>query len=235
MLRNCRLLNDSFSIESDKIIISTLTEFNYRLQKIVSLQGDILGFEVLLDFQRAQNEINDGLAQYTSAINDGRSLDFLLNILLTKKPNYFSKRIFINVERMNLCNKTLLRKVAAAARKLCVDYDVELVVEITERNPCGDCADILHGLVFLKRNKVSLAADDFDIYGDDFREKEVDSGIYDYIKVDMPKSISQARKLNEFICNRRERVIVEMVERHEEIFNLGVSNRAFGYQGFAYT
>lgn len=234
MLRNCRLLNESPTYNSDKIIISTLNQFYYRLQKIVSLQGENIGVEVLLDFQRAQNEMSDGLLQYTQAINDGRSLDFLLNILLTKEPKSFAKRIFINVERMNLCNKVLLRKIAAAARRLYVDYDLELVVEITERNPCGYCADILHGLVFLKNNKISLAADDFDVYGGDFRSKEVGIGLYDYIKVCMPTSIEQAKMLNEFIRLRKEKVIIEMVERHEEIINLGVSNRAFGYQGFAY-
>lgn len=234
MLRHCQLLNGTSSFHSDEILISTLDKFYYRMQRIVSLQGDTIGVEVLLDFQRAQGEIGNGIIEYTRAINDGRSLDFLLNALLKKTLAYSQKKIFINVERMNLCNKVLLRKIATTSRKLYVENDTELVVEITERNPCGYCADILHGLVFLKKNKVYLAVDDFDLYHGDFRNKEVDIGLYDYIKVNIPESIEQARKLNEFVSSRKEKIIIEMVDEHNKIRKLGISNNVFGYQGFAY-
>ncbi|WP_429092750.1 hypothetical protein [Aeromonas veronii] len=234
MLRHCHLLGEPTNINSDHLVISTLTTFQYRLQKIVSIDGELLGFEVLLDFVAAQRELDNGMLQYTQAINDGRALDNLLNCLLTKKSKINAVKLFINVERMNLCNKMLLRKIVAAARHLYVNYDIELVVEITERNQCGYCADILHGLVFLKKNKVTLAADDYDIYGKDFRIKEINVGLYDYIKVVMPTTPAEATVLNAFVSGRTEKVILEMVEDHQLIRSFQLSPKLYAYQGFAY-
>lgn len=234
MLVKCHLLNEQPTSLSDDLIISTVSEFFFKMQKIVTFGGDVIGYEILLDFQKAQQEMKDGVLVYTQAINDGRSLDYLLNIMLTKKPTVSGKKMFINVERMNLCNKMLLRKIVATARHLQTKYDIDLVVEITERNPCGYCVNVMHGLLYLKKSHVSLAADDFDIYRGDFREKEIDTGLYDFIKVDMPKSQLEAVRLNEFIHKRNENIIVEMVENHEKIMFFGVSGRVYGYQGFAY-
>ncbi|WP_421226355.1 hypothetical protein [Aeromonas jandaei] len=207
--------------------------FLYRLQKIVSYQQGIIGYEVLLDFAKAQASIPDGLTTYKKAINDGSALNYLLTRLIKDNLKLFGSKLFINVERINLCNKTLLRKINLAAKSLLQTNQVELVVEITERNPCGYCANIMNGLVYLKRSEILLAADDFDIYGDDFRRNEVNIGLYDFIKVIMPKSVTEAMIFNRFVSERSEKIIVEMVEEHHALEQWKLST-AYGYQGFAY-
>lgn len=236
MLRQCRLLQVDdfpFNIDEKDLILTSETVFHYRLQKIVSYQQHVIGYEVLLDFSKAHLGMQDGLVQYTKAINDGSALDYLLSKLINGDLKIFSTRLFINVERMNLCNKILLRKINLAAKKLLQTNQVEMVVEITERNPCGYCVDIMHGLVYLKRSNVLIAVDDFDIYGDDFRKKEVNIGLYNFIKVIMPKSSVEAAIFNDFVSGRHEKIILEMVEEHYHIeqWKLCV---AYGYQGFAY-
>lgn len=92
----------------------------------------------------------------------------------------------------------------------------------------------MDGLVYMKRNGILLAADDFDIYGDDFREKEVGMGLYEFIKVIMPKSTIEATIFNHFASEISGEIILEMVEDHHQ---LGKWNLApvYGYQGFAYS
>lgn len=236
MLRQCRLLNldgNPFNLDERDLILTSETVFFYKFQKIVSYHQNVIGYEILLDFAKAQSLMSDGLIQYTKAINDGSALDYLLSMLMKGNLSVFSTKLFINVERMNLCNKILLRKINLAAKKLLKTNHVELVVEITERNPCGYCVDIMHGLVYLKRCNISLAVDDYDIYGDDFRKKEVNIGLYDFIKVIMPKSSNQAQIFNKFVSNRGENVILEMVEEHDQLKQWQLSV-AYGYQGFAY-
>ncbi len=237
MSRQCRLLqpiHQQLQLDEAQLILSTATSFFYKLQKIVSCKGEIIGHEVLLDFKKAKKYVPEGLVQYKKAINDGTALDHLLSRFLNQELSIFDTKVFINVERMNLCNKILLRKINFVAKNIFRSNNVELVVEITERNPCGFCINIMDGLAYMKRNGILLAADDFDIYGDDFRGKEVGMGLYDFIKVIMPKSTIEATIFNHFVSERRGEVILEMVEDHHQ---LGKWNLApvYGYQGFAYS
>ncbi|HEH9404375.1 TPA: hypothetical protein SIA26_004580 [Aeromonas bestiarum] len=221
-------------MDENDLILTSETAFYYKLQKVVSYEQDVIGYEVLLDFEKAQALISDGLMLYTKAINDGSALDYLLSMLMKDNFSFFSTKIFINVERINLCNETLLRKINLAAKNLLKTNQVELVVEITERNPCGYCVDIMYGLVYLTRCKVLLAVDDFDIYGDDFRKKEINIGLYDFIKIIMPKSTAEAIVFNQFVSTRNEKIIVEMVEVHNHLEQWEL-NVVYGYQGFAYS
>lgn len=232
-MKSCRLFDSLSPVFSDDQIISTSNHFHFRLQKIVAGDESVLGYEVLLDFSKVDSDAEQLSHPYYKAINDGRALDYLLNSILTRPLMFFSKKIFINVERMNLCNKFLMRKLVAASNTLFLKNDVELVVEITERNQCGNCNDIVQGLNFLKMNTVSLAADDFDVYNGDFRNKEVLMGLYDYVKVIMPSSFLEASMLNSFIMSRKESVIIEMVEDVNRLKNLNVES-VYGYQGYAY-
>ncbi|MFQ2293909.1 hypothetical protein ACK323_20650 [Aeromonas enteropelogenes] len=232
-MKNCRLFDSLSPVFSDDQVISTSNNFHYRLQKIVACDESVLGYEVLLDFSKVKRDEDQLCHPYYKAINDGRALDYLLNSILTKPMIFFEKKIFINVERINLCNKFLIRKLVAASNLLFLNNDVELVVEITERNQCGNCTDIVQGLNFLKRNTVSLAADDFDIYNGDFRDREVLMGLYDYIKVIMPTSSLEASTLNKFVTSRKEDIIIEMVEDASLLKKLNIKS-VYGYQGYAY-
>ncbi len=226
--------NKPFIFDENKPISTSKTEFFYRLQKIVSYQQSVIGYEILLDFSKAQSLMPDGLIKYTEAMNDGRTLNYLLSKLISEKIKIFRKKIFINVERVNLRDKMLLRKINLAAKKLLRTNQIQLIVEITERNPCPNCIDIIYGLVYLKNCNVLLAVDDFDIYAGDFRQDELNIGMYDFIKIIMPKSAAEAITFNDFLSNRNEKIILEMVEEHHRLaqWNLHI---AYGYQGFAYS
>lgn len=234
MHKYCNLLSATFD-NFEEISVSTINNFFYKLQKIVSYEREVIGYEVLLDFVKAKRLHPDSIEMYTQAISDGSSLNFLLSSLLATKTSQLpaGSKLFINVERVNLCNKFILRKIVAASRMLRTMFEVDLVVEITERNSCGYCNSILQGMLFLKKNKIFLAVDDFDIYGDDFRKKEIDTGIYSYIKVVMPRSPAEAAVFNSFILTRSESVILEMVEDHDMISAFELK-KIYGYQGFAY-
>ncbi|MFM4941596.1 EAL domain-containing protein [Aeromonas enteropelogenes] len=212
----------------------SLTKYYFKYERIVSPYGDNLGYEILLDFNKARNEMGDDVVQqYEKAINNGAALEFLIKTLIDNKRWIHAKRLFINIERVYLCNEQLLQKAVILAKNLHLK-GIELVLEITERNPCGKCAKIDVGLQYLKSFGIALAADDFDIYSNDFRFGEVLSGVYDYIKIEVPTNESERKLFNDFILeisHMSKKVIIEKVEDPTLLNGLFTP---FGIQGYAY-
>ncbi|WP_421247476.1 hypothetical protein [Aeromonas jandaei] len=213
---------------------SSLKEYEFKYEKIVATDGAIIGYEILLNFDKAK-AYGDHVSQYQKSIYDTSATEAAISMLLSNRSIYGARRYFINFERMHLCNKILLRKIALLSKKLHAN-NIELVLEITERNVCGFCSQIDDGLEFLNDMNVSLAVDDFDIYSeeDDFRMPEVLSGIYQYIKIEVPLNEVQRRQFHHFSSRADisvRKIIVERIEHRNMIAGLA---KSFGFQGYAY-
>ncbi|WP_421204630.1 hypothetical protein [Aeromonas enteropelogenes] len=204
-----------------------------KAQKIISMKNmECLGYEVLLNFNP---DFISSLGGHDKYILNGCALEHTLNYLhKTPKKDSYGKKIFINVDRSNLCNKIFLRKIVALSNTLYHKYDIELVIEITERNLCGFCSSISEGMLFLVQNKISLAADDFDIYNGDFRDSEVNIGMYRYIKIEAPTTATGIAVLNKYIKNNKHRnIILERVEHHHQLEYI-YTDKIFAYQGYLF-
>lgn len=206
-------------------------DFHHHFQKIVLHDGNIIGYEILLDFPKARENITNGFTLYSKALDDGSALDCLLDKLLECDTVLPGKKLFINVERIEICKDYYLRKVVTTAKHLHMYCDVQLVVEVTERNSQLFC---IKGLTYLKESSVALAIDDFDIYNHDVRIDELNTGLYDYIKLVMPKSPAEGIILNEFVEARNEKIILEMVEDKYLLRAFNISMNIHAYQGYAY-
>lgn len=213
-------------------VYSSLTSYEIKFEKIVSWYDDILGYEILLDFDHARKHGQNVLAEYKKGMLDSSVTEFTLSQLVRVGGMGFNpKRFFVNIERNHLCNPHLLRKAALVSKELFLN-DVELVLEITERNPCGKCNRVLSGLRFLKDVGVSLAIDDYNIYNGDFRTPEVLSGMYDYIKIEMPMNEHEQQCFNSFslrYAKEHQKIILERVENIDDVKELV---RPFGLQGY---
>ncbi|WP_421249009.1 hypothetical protein [Aeromonas jandaei] len=213
---------------------SSLKEYEFKYEKIVAANGSVVGYEILLDFEKA-SEYESHMSQYEKSIYDASATEATINLLLSNKQAIVADRYFINFERMHLCNKILLKKIALLSKTLHTN-NIELVLEITERNRCGSCTQISNGLNFLNEMDVSLAVDDFDIYSntEDFRMTEVLSGTYRYIKVEVPINEIQRRKFHYFSSRSdipAKKIIIERIEHQHIIAGL---KKAFAFQGYAY-
>ncbi|CAJ1807374.1 hypothetical protein PEKONANI_01454 [Aeromonas jandaei] len=218
-------------------------DFFYRLQKIVATTDnksgfEVVGYEFLLNFAKAKMIFGqDGLDFYEEAILTGKAIINLVRLIKDVYKNLRAgTRLFINIERRDLCDVQVLTSLVELSNKLYIDRDIELVVEITERNNCSDYFKFHQALHFLAEKKVSLAVDDYDIYNGDFREKEVfEHSLYTYVKINMPHEKDEQSALKEFLRNNegKRRVIVERVEYDDDLKVLSLLP-LFGFQGFLF-
>jgi len=212
-----------------------LNDVGFKLQEIVNVDNNNIGYEVLINSATLPCKIIDYI------YNEEIKFPPLTRVLISKlesfvysNATYFLKKyIFINLERSNLCDQFLLCDIAILKNKL-IEIDIYLVVEITERNICNKCSKIELGLNFLKKQKVILAVDDYNLESD-FRKYEVSSGLYQFIKVEYlenSKFISQIESLNKVT---RSKLIIERVETKENRHKLNkVDSIIWGMQGFFY-
>ncbi|CAM4449608.1 hypothetical protein [Vibrio agarivorans] len=216
---------------------SKSTLYQYKTQSICDFNGGVLGYELLIDNSSSiEVEIVLGMNVHkdiTFSSSANNLIDRLKDAVINSDfVDLNGKKVFINIERSNLCDITLIARLIEL-KGLLVRYNSALVVEITERNTCGACVRILSGLALLKDNGISLAADDFDVYNGDFREEEVSMGIYDYIKIRAPKTCYEIGKVVSSLEHIKERVILEMVESAEVLKSISYfSSNVYGLQGY---
>ncbi|WP_220771217.1 EAL domain-containing protein, partial [Shewanella sp. MBTL60-007] len=152
----------------------------------------------------------------------------------------------VNMERYNLCDMTLLNEICDT-NKLLSKHHIQLVIEITERNYCQTCPEVMKGLLFLKHNNVLLAADDFVWWQDDFRCNEVAAGLYGIIKIENPIQWKKY-EINACVDSRLEvfraaiesmlekqnlKIVIERIENEEE-FVLLTGLPVSGFQGYLF-
>lgn len=211
-------------------------DINYKLQEIVDEEDQNLGFEVLITPEnlpkKTVKEVYHREIRYPHLT---RSLIARLDKYITHRSDDFKgKHLFINLERSNLCDKYLLCDIVILKNSL-ADLNINIVVEITERNPCNDCSKIRKGFEFLQKQKVLLAVDDYNL-DYDFRDEELFGGFYHFIKVEHSCEPNYYSKIIELSKRTRSKVIIERVETHNERQQIRQSDIQFwGLQGFLYT
>ncbi len=189
------------------------------------------GIEVLLD---AKKMVHLGVSKYDleniicygEAAN--KSLDFTLFF------NHY-QAIFINIERANLCDVRILRRIVDTSRQLRAS-NIELVVEVTERDPCKNCSRIIEGLKYLSSMQVSLACDDFDYVclDTEYAFKRI-AKYFNYIKVDIPNNKFEKIRFDLFmeLYGENKKIIIEKVESNSQL-KLLENKPIWGIQGFLF-
>ncbi|NIY85957.1 EAL domain-containing protein [Vibrio campbellii] len=212
-----------------------LSDINYKLQEIVDENGTNLGYEVLIDPINLSKKIaNDVYKREIKFPHLSRALVSRLERYISRHMSDFAgKHLFINLERSNLCDKYLLCDLVMLKNAL-EALNAHLVIEITERSACKDCNSIRKGFEFLRSNKVLLAVDDYDL-NTDFREQELLSGFYQFMKIEHSAKDNYYSRAIELSKKTRTKLIIERVESHLERSNIALNQVPFwGLQGFLY-
>ncbi|WP_425654880.1 diguanylate phosphodiesterase [Vibrio campbellii] len=213
-----------------------LSDINYKLQEIVDENGTNLGYEVLIDPINLSKKIaNDVYKREIKFPHLSRALVTRLERYISRHMSDFAgKHLFINLERSNLCDKYLLCDLVMLKNAL-EALNAHLVIEITERSACKDCNSIRKGFEFLQSHKVLLAVDDYDL-NTDFREQELLSGFYQFMKIEHSAKDNYYSRAIELSKKTRTKLIIERVESHLERSNIALNQVPFwGLQGFLYS
>ncbi|MGL4829539.1 MAG: EAL domain-containing protein [Vibrio sp.] len=213
------------------------SDIKYKIQDIVEPgAGYTIGYEILIDgvhLSEAEKSIiyNKKIKHPNAVRNLLKTIQFAIENNNRLQNLLENKKLFINLERSNLCDYFLLSELKTFANLL-KEQSIELIIEITERNSCQSCKRLSDGLLLLNVLDIPLAADDYDIYTSDFREHEFKSGVYDYIKIRIPKTCNEKRKLAQFFDSiENEKVIIENVETNDQ-YQFAKSLTPFALQGF---
>ncbi|MCC8253610.1 EAL domain-containing protein [Vibrio campbellii] len=212
-----------------------LSDINYKLQEIVDENGTNLGYEVLIDPINLSKKIaNDVYKREIKFPHLSRALVTRLERYISRHMSDFAgKHLFINLERSNLCDKYLLCDLVMLKNAL-EALNAHLVIEITERSACKDCNSIRKGFEFLQSHKVLLAVDDYDL-NTDFREQELLSGFYQFMKIEHSAKDNYYSRAIELSKKTQTKLIIERVESHLERSNIALNQVPFwGLQGFLY-
>lgn len=234
---SCYILNSNQNINHNNV-----NKLRFKYQNIFSsdvayvnnfkcIHKYILGSELLIDIPES---ISAGLMneQIEKLISSGGVVHDTIDAapLLWNK-----KRVFINIERNNLCDVRVLKKILMLCENLKL-AGVELVIEVTERDFCGNCPRIVEGLTHLKLKGISLACDDYEYINTTpgVNDKEL-LLYYDYIKLEIPREKSRVEKFNKFIhqYGLKKKIIIERIETTEQVDALDLNN-VWGLQGFLY-
>ncbi|MFV0449073.1 MAG: diguanylate phosphodiesterase [Vibrio sp.] len=208
-----------------------------KLEKIVGERKEILGYEVLTNTRLLTTEQKEYFYKTEILFPDTtRRIVQKIKNLQERLILFSGLFLFVNVERSHLCDKFLLCDIVSLQQKL-KQYDVHLIIEITERNHCCDCISVRDGLQFLRSSNVILAADDVNTSScdPDFRISEIQSDIYSFIKVNFTDKIENIQYLKSILNNKYYNIIVERIDSDEKmkaLHELGVDY--WGLQGFLF-
>ncbi|WP_367986680.1 EAL domain-containing protein [Vibrio sp. NTOU-M3] len=202
---------------------------NFYYQNLFNSNKENFACEILIDFKSYKREYCD----FYEVIRSGKVIYSIFDILKSSLEK-FPKKIFINVERHNLCDFNI-RNCLFDMHKFLENNGHILVVEITERNECMGCGAVEAEMRKMTEWGIIFAIDD--VVGiDDPRliTKEVDC--YTYAKVEAP-SLSSRMSLDKFIkqveiCKQKGlEIIVEKVETYQQLNLLKSLNLTY-FQGY---
>jgi|GEM_PF-3295961 len=169
---------------SDNQSRSYETRYSFKNELIVNSDNQPLASEFLLSDNSYQAYCPNGFNQ-TAKATAKKIVTQQLQYLQRLSPETLPfQSVFLNLERHSLCDTELLSQIIEVSRHLAAKQRT-LVIETTERRHCCECSALYRGLERLKCADVALAMDDYEVNGD-FREQELLSGLYDYVKVDNP-------------------------------------------------
>ena len=235
MLDNCFVLN---SVVYNPCLTLDYSEmnFNFNSEPIVNQDGVAIATEMKLNLIMEQDFNQQQLHEF----NTGRTLNQLLGIVkklaIDSDRSIFNEKhklIFVNIERASLCDVHGLNQI----RELSIllhHLGGNLVVGLTNANPCKRCSRVLQGLLFLNEHDILISANNFNYRDQDFRDSELKSHLYDFVKLSMPKNKDEMDMIFDFIdselVSNGLKVIVEQVETMNEFKSIDYS-LIYGYQG----
>ncbi|MEL4473315.1 hypothetical protein [Shewanella algae] len=209
--------------------------YAFKHQVIVDSVNNVIGTEVLIDFQRTDYDL-DIMERFLFSHSASACIDTIGQCL-----SVFPKYVFMNIERDVLCDKGVVEKICNLST-LIFEQGKHLVIEVTERNACGNCTKNQTGLQLLRENNVLIAVDDYDYLNGDFREQELRNSFYQFVKVEAPLDLYELAKLSLFAKDKVVRNLSLIIERvptmdffhwiKRSVNEVGVD--VFGFQGFAF-
>lgn len=190
---------------------------SYKMQEINNISGENIGYEFLINTEELSDKEACEIYNESLPFPHGTKcfIRRLEHYIEEGRPELIGKNLFINLERSHLCDKFLLCDIVILFKKS-AKKNVNIVIEITERDICGNCKEVKGGLEFLNRNGVPLALDDYDLDNVDFRFIELGSIFYSFIKVDFRSLLTHQIKLEKIIKKHKFKLIIEHVESETE-------------------
>ncbi|MBL4560996.1 MAG: EAL domain-containing protein [Labilibaculum sp.] len=214
-------------------------KLRYRYQNIFSADSvseinggyNAIASELLIDRKlsiHSNAEDLDFVIHFGEAAN--KTLDYACAYSLSSPLS-----IFINIERSNLCDVKVIKRICDISKRLEL-FGTELVVEVTERDFCSKCTKVLEGLTYLKSKEVVLAKDDFDYLTLDFKSINTELALfYEYVKIDVPLNFKEKVIFDDFVeaHYKTKKIIVEKIETKEQLKMLDLI-KLWGVQGFLF-
>lgn len=220
-------------VKIDSNLVKVIGPYYFKAQKIVNLGAECIANEILIDFDKTKCLKGEG-SSLALSYSLSSCLEQVVKFVGEQGEQGEKKQVFVNVEDCSLCDFDILNYIVNISVVLFCVYGVELVIEMTERTVCKGCPTVKKSLEYLNGNDVSLAMDDYDYVGCDFREELLGLSLFDYIKVDMPLSHFERTKFVEFVEGNVDRyIIVERVETQEQ-FSFLSGFYIYGVQGFLF-
>ncbi len=196
--------------------IASKHNLSYKIQEINNLNGESIGYEVLINAEglsvKQADEIYNKSLMFPHSTQ--RLIRRLERYIEENNKDLSGKSLFINLERSHLCDRFLLCDIVILSQKA-AHKNVDIIIELTERNNCGECSEIKSAIEFLNRNKVLLALDDYELDEDDFRRSELDSYAYSFIKINFTMLHNNQEQLEELLKKYNLKLIVEYIEEEE--------------------
>ena len=212
-----------------------MLNIEYKYQRICSLQGHVLGYELLIDPVSTMscsdlNVYEEVISNYKYTLSLFERLSVKLDKGMISRDELIGKRIFINVEIEHLNFVEIIRAIDELSTKL-ARFGGGLVIEITERVPRLSSQSYTYALDFLRMVGVTLAVDDLNI-SEDYRHDLVKKGFFDFVKLEW--DVEKRKEIVSFISNHSSfNIILERVEDSAEVrSSFSEMGEVWGLQGF---
>ncbi len=226
-------LNDHSSITYRK-------DLRFKFQKIMNSRLDFFGMEILIDSENCNQLDHEYL--YKTAVLDKKFYLYQLASIIEwfLKGEFFSSMhvkkgyVFVNLERSVFCDQEVIQMLIELS-DIIRRFNFNLVVEVTERKICINCMSVTNTIEELKKRNIYIALDDFNYLGNDFRMRELLSGVYDFVKLDCPRNLEEIEALESlYSCYlNKYNLIFEKIETISDLELLS-NIHCFAYQGFLF-
>lgn len=209
-----------------------MIEIKYKIQRICSFASNsVLGYELLVDLTE-KDQIQKMHVYKEILTRPKYTFDMMERLILgfesgaIQQSELVGKSIFINVE-MEFLQFDDLKAMILRLHYYLVLKGIKLIVEITERIPKEGFNRSFINLKYLKSKSVVFAADDFEPLGD-YREKMLQDGCFDIVKLEWSMTLNEHVKRIKSQCSNLS-FIVEKIDNRKKLTNI---TDVWALQGF---
>lgn len=204
----------------------------FKYEKIVNRKKELFAYEVLIQdaYRLDWVNITDDLLNNLTLTQ----VDAVLNLSKLSKKLILCNKYFINVERKQLLDSYFIEKIAEKCN-FALQNGIEIYLEITERDAENNSVTSEYLSHVKNRHGLRFIADDVSI--DDVRWEEIESGIYDFVKIEeLPKKVTFSGFIDSLLLKSNKsncQFIIEKIET-SSAFDLAMLFPFCYFQGYLF-